>query len=336
MFGIDSNVLIFVALIMMAAGALIWAIFFNKISSDRKQYKRVKSIKNNEGDRASRIATESRVADAQKRRQATMSSLKELEAQTKAKNPNKKGIKHQMIQAGMTGNVKLFVIFSIITGIVLSLLAFIFSSGNLVLTGAMLFIGTLGLPRWYVGRKKTKRMNAFLEEFPNAVDVITRGIKAGLPLNDTIGIIAAEAKEPVRSEFKKILETQQLGIPMTEAIQKLYKNVPLTEANFFGIVIAIQQSAGGNLSEALANLSKVLRDRKKMKAKIQAMSAEAKASAGIIGCLPPAVMILIYLTTPDYITLLFTTDTGNLILIGAVVWMGIGIMVMKQMINFDF
>ncbi len=335
MFGIDSNVLIFVALIMMAAGAFIWALFFNKISSDRKQYKRVKSIKNNEGDRASRIAAESRVADAQKRRQATMSSLKELEAQTKAKNPNKKGIKQQMIQAGMSGNMKTFIIYSLITGVVLSIAAFVLS-GNLILTGAMLFIGTLGLPRWYVGRKKTKRMNAFLEEFPNAVDVITRGIKAGLPLNDTIGIIASEAKEPVRSEFRKVQETQQLGVPMTEAIQKLYKNVPLTEVNFFGIVIAIQQGAGGNLSEALGNLSKVLRDRKKMKAKIQAMSAEAKASAGIIGCLPPAVMILIYLSTPDYITLLFTHETGNLILLGSVIWMGIGIMVMKQMINFDF
>jgi tight adherence protein B len=200
----------------------------------------------------------------------------------------------------------------------------------------MLFIGGFGLPRWYVGRRRTKRMNAFLEEFPNAVDVITRGIKAGLPLNDTIGIIATEAKEPVRTEFKKILETQKMGVPMTEAIQKLYKNVPLTEANFFGIVIAIQQSAGGNLSEALGNLSTVLRDRKKMKAKIQSMSSEAKASAGIIGVLPPAVMILIYLSTPDYIMLLFTTTTGNLILIGALIWMGIGIMVMKQMINFDF
>ena len=127
-----------------------------------------------------------------------------------------------------------------------------------------------------------------------------------------------------------------MGIPMNEAIQKLYKNVPLTEANFFGIVIAIQQGSGGNLSEALGNLSKVLRDRKKMKAKIQAMSSEAKSSAGIIGSLPPIVTLLIYLSTPAYITLLFTDPTGNLILLGSAIWMGIGIFVMKQMINFDF
>lgn len=335
MFGIDSNILIFAALIMMTAGALIWAIFFNTISNERMQSRRVKGIKKNDSDVGSRIAAENRVADAQKRRQANMSSLKELEVKTKAKNPNRKGIKDQMRQAGMSGNMKNFIIYSVITAVVTSILALI-ASGNLILTGAMLFIGGFGIPRWYVARRKNKRMDAFLEEFPNAVDVITRGIKAGLPLNDTIGIIASEAKEPVRSEFRKILETQQMGVPMTEAIQKLYKNVPLTEANFFGIVIAIQQSAGGNLSEALGNLSKVLRDRKKMKAKIQAMSSEAKASAGIIGVLPPAVMILIYLSTPDYIALLFITTTGNLILIGAVTWMGIGIMVMKQMINFDF
>lgn len=335
MFGIDTNILLLTALIAMAAGAAIWAIFFNKISNERNQERRVKSIKRNEGDRSVRMAAEARVADAQKRRQSTQASLKELEEQTKAKNPNKKGIKDQMRQAGMAGNMKKFTIFSIITALVTGVLAFV-GSGNIFAAGAMIFIGGFGLPRWYVGRQRRKRMDAFLEEFPNAVDVITRGIKAGLPLNDTIGIIAAEAKEPVRSEFKKILETQKMGVPMTEAIQKLYKNVPLTEANFFGIVIAIQQSAGGNLSEALGNLSKVLRDRKMMKAKIQSMSAEAKASAGIIGSLPPAVMILIYLSTPDYIMLLFTETTGNLILIGAVFWMSVGVMVMKQMINFDF
>jgi len=335
MFGIDTNTLLLMALLAMAAGAAIWAVFFNKISNERNQERRVKSIKRNEGDRNVRLAAEARVADAQKRRQSTQASLKELEEQTKAKNPNKKGIKDQMRQAGMAGNMKKFTIFSIITAIVLSILAFVLS-GNAIFAGAMLFIGGLGVPRWFVGRQRKKRMNKFLEEFPNAVDVITRGIKAGLPLNDTIGIIATEAKEPVRTEFKKILETQKMGVPMTEAIQKLYKNVPLTEANFFGIVIAIQQSAGGNLSEALGNLSKVLRDRKMMKAKIEAMSQEAKASAGIIGVLPPAVMILVYLSTPDYIMLLFTETTGNLILIGSVFWMAVGVMVMKQMINFDF
>ena len=125
-------------------------------------------------------------------------------------------------------------------------------------------------------------------------------------------------------------------MPLGEACAKLYDSMPLPEANFFGIVISIQQRAGGNLSEALGNLSRVLRDRKKMKEKIQAMSMEAKASAAIIGALPPIVMILVYLTTPDYISLLWTHPTGQLMLVGCVLWMSMGIMVMKKMINFDF
>jgi tight adherence protein B len=132
------------------------------------------------------------------------------------------------------------------------------------------------------------------------------------------------------------LETQAIGVPLGEACAKLYERTPLPEANFFGIVVAIQQKAGGNLSEALGNLSKVLRDRKKMRAKIQAMSQEAKASAAIIGALPIAVMILVYLTTPQYISLLFTHPTGHIMLAGSAVWMTTGVLVMKKMINFDF
>jgi tight adherence protein B len=149
-------------------------------------------------------------------------------------------------------------------------------------------------------------------------------------------MIAAEAQEPIKSEFRAIVETQTIGMPIGEACAKLYSRMPLPEANFFGIVISIQQKAGGNLSEALGNLSRVLRDRKKMKAKIQAMSMEAKASAMIIGCLPIAVGTLVYLTSPDYIELLWTTDLGRIMIAGCAMWMGIGVFVMKQMINFDF
>ena len=172
--------------------------------------------------------------------------------------------------------------------------------------------------------------------FPDAVDVIVRGVKAGLPLLDCLKMIALEAPEPLKSEFRAILETQAIGMPLGEACGKLYERMPLPEANFFGIVIAIQQKAGGNLSEALGNLSRVLRDRKKMKAKIQAMSQEAKASAGIIGALPIAVMTLVYITSPQYISLLWTDPLGRMMLAASAVWMSMGVMVMKKMINFDF
>lgn len=336
MFGFDGNIIALAILALLAAGALTYAILFNRVATERNTEKRINHIKSTDRDKESRMRAEARIADASKRKQTLQNSLKELEDANKARNPKKMGIKEQMRQAGMTLTMKQFTIISAITGFIFCILCFVFSGGNLILTGASLFLGTFGFPRFFVSYKKKKRMNAFLEEFPNAVDVITRGIKAGLPLNDCLGIIAREAKEPVCGEFKKILETQQLGVPMTEAILKLHKNVPLTEANFFGIVISIQQAAGGNLSEALANLSTVLRERKKMKAKIQAMSAEAKASAGIIGALPFAVATLLSIVSPDYISILFTHKTGHLILLISGTWMMMGIMVMKKMINFDF
>ncbi|MGH6742920.1 MAG: type II secretion system F family protein, partial [Bradyrhizobium sp.] len=142
--------------------------------------------------------------------------------------------------------------------------------------------------------------------------------------------------EPVKSEFRMIVETQAVGMPLGEACQKLYGEMPVPEANFFGIVIAIQQKAGGNLAEALGNLSRVLRERKKMKAKIQAMSQEAKASASIIGALPIAVMTLVYVTSPQYISLLWTEPLGRVMLACSAFWMLTGVLVMKKMINFDF
>jgi tight adherence protein B len=193
-----------------------------------------------------------------------------------------------------------------------------------------------GLPRWVLNHLKKRREKKFLLALPDAVDVIVRGIKAGLPLFDSIKVVAADSPEPLRSEFNAIIETQTIGMPLGEACQRLYERMPLPEANFFGIVIAIQTKSGGNLSEALGNLSKVLRDRKKMKAKIQAMSMEAKASAAIIGALPPIVMLLVYIMTPDYISLLWTHPTGRIMLAGCVLWMTMGVLVMKKMINFDF
>jgi tight adherence protein B len=139
----------------------------------------------------------------------------------------------------------------------------------------------------------------------------------------------------VRSEFRRIVESQQVGLSIPEAAMRMTETMPCPEAGFFGIVIQIQQQAGGNLSEALGNLSRVLRERKKMKAKVQALSMEAKASAVIIGALPFIVAFLVYLSSPNYIMPLFTTSTGHLILLVSGVWMMIGIFVMRSMMNFE-
>jgi tight adherence protein B len=198
------------------------------------------------------------------------------------------------------------------------------------------FAAGLGLPRWMLGFLKKRREKKFLAALPDAVDVIVRGIKAGLPLFESIKVVAADAPQPLRGEFLAIIETQAIGMPLGDACLRLYDRMPLPEVNFFGIVVSIQQKSGGNLSEALGNLSKVLRDRKKMAEKIQAMSMEAKSSAGIIGSLPPIMMFLVYVTTPQYISLLWTEPVGRIMLAGCLFWMAAGIFVMKKMINFDF
>ena len=241
----------------------------------------------------------------------------------------------RLTQAGLNWSPQKFMIISGVLAAVAFAIAMLFGGGLLAAVG-LAFAAGFGLPRWALGYLKKRREKNFLKALPDAVDVIVRGIKAGLPLFESIKVVAADAPEPLRSEFLAIIETQAIGMPLGDACARLFERMPVPEANFFGIVIAIQQKSGGNLSEALGNLSKVLRDRKKMAEKIQAMSMEAKASAAIIGSLPPIVMILVYLSTPDYISLLWTHPTGQLMLVGCVIWMSIGIFVMKRMINFDF
>jgi tight adherence protein B len=259
--------------------------------------------------------------------------MKEVEArQKKAK---KVVLAIRISQAGLSWTDKKFMTISGILGVAAFLITMMMGGGLLAAAGLGLAMG-FGMPRWMLNFLKKRREKAFLKALPDAVDVIVRGIRAGLPLFDSIKVVAADAPEPLKSEFLAIIETQTIGIPLGDACQRLYERMPVPEANFFGIVVAIQQKSGGNLSEALGNLSRVLRDRKKMAEKIQAMSMEAKASAGIIGSLPPIVMLLVYLSTPDYVSLLWTEPMGRLMLAGSAVWMTMGVLVMKKMINFDF
>ena len=311
----------------VAVGGLAWVFLYPHLSGERKAEERRSTVARTEPkarsvDRAQRS----------KRDQVEM-SLKEVEARNKEK--SKVPLGTRIAQAGLDWTVQKFLVVSAMVGLFAFAMAVLFG-GSLLAGAGLAFAAGFGLPRWILGFLKKRRENAFLRALPDAVDVVVRGIKAGLPLFDSLKVVAADAPEPLRSEFNAIIETQTIGMPLGEACARLYDRMPLPEANFFGIVIAIQQKSGGNLSEALGNLSKVLRDRKKMKEKIQAMSMEAKASAGIIGSLPPIVMVLVYLSTPDYISLLWTEPTGRLMLAASVVWMSCGIFVMKKMINFDF
>jgi tight adherence protein B len=318
-----------VCLVAASFGGIAWVFLYPLLSGERRVEQR----------RASAVRTEpsARIAagrgQQKSRREQVEESLKQLDV--RAQRPKNPPLSVKITQAGLNWSKQQFMLAAAGLGLVTFLVVFLMDLGLLPAL-ALGFAGAFGLPFWMLRYLKKRRETKFLNTFPDAVDVIVRGIKAGLPLLDSLKMIAAEAPEPSRSEFRTIVETQTIGMPIGEACAKLYERMPLPEANFFGIVISIQQKAGGNLSEALGNLSRVLRDRKKMKAKIQAMSMEAKASATIIGALPIAVGTLVYLTSPDYIELLWKTDLGRMMLAASAVWMGIGIMVMKKMINFDF
>ena len=336
MFGIDTTVLAFIALAGFSAGAVAYAFLFNTISKEKTTERRLDTVKKAETDRTVVTASRDRAAEAAKRRKSVQDSLKELDAKQVAtdKNIKKPPLRIQLRQAGMQVSVERFYLYSVVCGIVVTALAFFLKAPLLVLPGAFI-AGVFGLPRWFVSFRRARRVKAFLNEFPNALDIIVRAVKSGLPLNDGIRLIANESPEPVRTEFRRIVEAQQIGLSVPEAAMRMSETMPCPEASFFGIVIQIQQQAGGNLSEALGNLSRVLRDRKKMKAKVQALSMEAKASAVIIGALPFIVAFLVYLSSPNYIMPLFTTSTGHLILGVSGIWMAIGIFVMRNMMNFE-
>jgi tight adherence protein B len=309
-------------------GGVAWVFLYPLLTGEKKAELRRATVAKPE-PAAARINDKNQ----RSRREQVEVTLRDLEARRLKEKRIPLGVR--LTQAGLDWSTQKFMVVSGVLAAVFFAAA-MFVGGGILGAAGLAFAGGFGLPRWGLSFLKKRREAAFLKALPDAVDVIVRGIKAGLPLFESIKVVAADAPEPLRSEFLAIIETQAIGMPLGDACARLYERMPVPEANFFGIVVAIQQKSGGNLSEALGNLSKVLRDRKKMAEKIQAMSMEAKASASIIGALPPIVMILVYLTTPAYISLLWTDPTGQLMLVGCVTWMSIGIMVMKKMINFDF
>ncbi len=310
-----------------AMGGVVYVFLYPILSGERQAEQRMASVA-----KAEPVARATR-GQQKSRRDVLETTLKEIDERHKQQ--KRVSLNIRIAQSGLSWSKRQFFLVSGGLGAFLFLLGLLTGAGPLVAL-AMAFAGAFGLPRWLLSFLKKRRESKFLDAFPDAVDIIVRGVKSGLPLLDCLKMITVDSPEPLKTEFRAIVDTQAIGMPLGEACGKLYEQMPVAEANFFGIVISIQQRAGGNLAETLANLSRVLRDRKKMKAKIQAMSQEAKASAGIIGALPPAVMILVYISSPQYISLLWTEPMGRLMLAASLFWMFCGVMVMKKMINFDF
>jgi len=270
--------------------------------------------------------------DPASRRKQILKTLREQERQAKKASLT---LESRLRQAGLSVTVKSFWITSAVLGATAALVALFVTHHPLIALGVA-FASGLGLPRWIIGFLAKRRTKKFTEAFSDAIDIIVRGIKSGLPVHDCLKIIARESPEPLAGEFRRLMENIGVGLTVDQALEKMYERMPTPELRFFVIVLNIQQKTGGNLAEALGNLSTVLRSRKLMREKIKALSAEATTSAGIIGSMPPGVVTLITFTSPAYMSVLYTDPRGHMMMGGGILWMTLGVLVMKKMINFKF
>jgi tight adherence protein B len=215
-----------------------------------------------------------------------------------------------------------------------AVVTFLLSTAPLLSLGVGLLMGA-GLPHMVVGHLIGKRTNAFVTKFPDGIELLVRGLRSGLPVTETLGIVAQEVPGPVGFEFKAVIDRIRVGKTMEDALQDTADKLGIAEFNFFTITLAIQRETGGNLAETLSNLAEVLRKRAQMKLKIRAMSSESKASAYIVGSLPFLVAIAISFLNPEYMAPFLTDDRLIVTGLGAGVWMGIGVLMMAKMVNFE-
>jgi tight adherence protein B len=334
MFGQDLSQIAFVFMVAIAVGGMALAVFF-PLFAGAAASKRIQSVTSSVKAPA-RQSFRSRLMEDKKdtRRKQIQDSLNQLNEREKQRK-KKLNLRTLIAQSGIDLSIRMFWLWSLVTGIILAVVPFVFALPWYVCLGCGI-VGFLGLPRWFIKFLRTRRQNVFLNDFADAIDVMVRGLKSGLPITDAMKIIANESGPPVGPEFNEVVEGQRIGISVDQGIERMVERMPLPEVNFLAIVMAIQTKTGGNLSEALGNLSKVLRDRKKMKAKIRSVSQEAKSSAAIIGSLPFCIMGLLSVFSPDYLTPLWSTRPGNMILMGSAIWMLLGMLVMRKMINFEY
>jgi tight adherence protein B len=318
-----------VALAGLSVGGIVYVLVMPFLSGERQAEKRVANVAHGQAKPARRALPQ----PLQMRKQQVQDTIKNIEAKQKAK--RRPPLRIRLIRAGLSIKPRTYYLLSLATGLVGGIVVLATGSSPTV-SLLVAFVCGFGLPRWVLARLTKRRQAKFMLEFANAIDIIVRGIKSGLPLSDCLQIIAAESPEPVRSEFVDLVEQQKIGVPLSRAFERMFERMPLQEVNFFAIVIAIQSQTGGNLAEALSNLSGVLRDRYRLQAKVKAFSAEAKTSAIIIAALPPIVILAVFFTAPDYISMLWKERLGNIMLIASGIWMLIGIFVMRKMINFDY
>ena len=221
-------------------------------------------------------------------------------------------------------------------GLFTVVLAALFLKGAPFLLSAMFaaFVA-IGIPHLVVGFLIKRRVAKFNSNFPDAIELMVRGLRSGLPITETLGIVAGEIPGPVGIEFRGVADKMKIGRTMEAALQETADRLGTAEFQFFVITLAIQRETGGNLAETLSNLADVLRKRAQMKLKIRAMSSESKASAMIVGSLPFIVFTLVWMINPGYMDDFFTDQRLMVAGLGGVIWMSIGVFIMAKMVNFE-
>ncbi|HEX3919640.1 MAG TPA: type II secretion system F family protein [Caulobacteraceae bacterium] len=327
----ENLLLLGVAALAFVTVVAIGFAFAGGKTSQEKAVKRAQAI--GASTRGAQRVRTTQANTPESRRKAIVKSLQEQERQAKKKRLT---LANRLLQAGLKITVPQFWLAGGGLGFIVAFATFLFLHANILVALGLGIASGLGLPQWILGFLAKRRTNKFTSTFSDAMDIIVRGIKSGLPVHDCLKIIGRETAEPLAGEFRRLVENIGVGMTLDQALEKLDEHMPTPEVRFFAIVMNIQQKTGGNLAEALNNLSTVLRARKLMKEKVKALSAEATSSAMIIGCLPPAVVLLIMVWTPGYMSPMFTDHRGWVMLGGSGIWMSLGVFVMVRMINFKF
>ena len=317
----------FLLVIVGASVVLALIVFaFAGPSASRAQSRRIATLRERHGDALV-------VAEAQMRRISMNRDTKMDLAFTRIL-PNPVQLAKRLAMTGKTWTVGQYGLAT--AGIALIVAVLMLLKGMPILLALLFgtFVG-VGLPHFIVGKTITRRVGKFTAKFPDAIDLLVRGLRSGLPISETVGVVGHEVEGPVGEEFRAVSDKMKIGRTMDAALQETADRLGTPEFQFFVITIAIQRETGGNLAETLANLSNVLRMRSQMKLKIKAMSSESKASAYIIGCLPFLVFVMIWFINGKYMQNFFVDERLMAIGMGGLVWMAIGAFIMSKMISFE-
>ena len=315
-----------VILASITIALLAYAILFEKVQRPLGMVRRLETIDRQFGKSVGSTKIED---DGGK---AVDLAIRDLEARRRTK--GKKTLRDKLLAAGLRKTLKEYYILTVLLTLPI-LVALYLSSANfmvLVVSGVM---GVEVIPRLTLNFLINRRGSLVIEQFITALDLMVRSLRSGLPLNDGLQVAAVELSDPLRSEFIRLLDDLNIGLNIKEALHRMTVRLPIPAVEFFSILISMQSNSGGNLAEGMSNLANTLRSRKNLEGAIRVASSEAKGSSWIIGMMPVIFFVFISLVNYPFISVLYETTTGNLIVAGTVLWMALGVIVMRQFIKME-